>query len=63
MPRNYKMIDCKAQIKNYQVRALDCLDKEIRLTIIITEKEKKLQEILQQLALIKADKLVELTIQ
>ncbi len=55
-------ISCKAHIKKYQVRALDCLDKEIKLEIIITEKEKKLQEILQALALIKADEIVKLNI-
>jgi len=58
---NY-MIECKAHIKKYQVRSLDCLDKEIKLEIIITEKERKLQEILQELALIKADKIIVLQI-
>lgn len=57
------MIDCKAHLKKYQVKALDCLDKEIRLEIIITEKEKKLQGILQELAMIKADKLINLRIE
>ena len=55
-------ITCKAHIKQYKVRALDCLDKEIKLEVIITEKEKKLQEILQQLALIKADEIINLKI-
>lgn len=60
-PKN--MIDCKAQIKKYQVKALDCLDKEIKLEIIITEKESKLQEILKELAEIKADKVVKLKVE
>lgn len=55
-------ISCKAHIKQYKVKALDCLDKEIKLEIVITEKEKKLQEILKQLAEIKADELILLTI-
>ena len=57
------MIECKAHIKKYQVKALDCLDKEIKLEVIITEKEKKLQEILKSLAEIKADKVVDLRIE
>ncbi len=56
------MIDCKAHIKKYQVRALECLDKEIKLEVVITEKESKLQEILKELAEIKADKTVRLRI-
>lgn len=57
------MISCKAHIKKYQVRALSCLDKEIKLEVIITEKEKKLQEILKELAQIKADKIINLKIE
>jgi len=57
------MIDCRAHIKKYQVRALDCLDKEIKLEVIITEKEEKLQEILKELAEIKADKVVKIKIE
>ena len=57
------MIECKVHIKKYQVRSLDSLDKEIKLEIVITEKEKKLQEILKELAEIKADRLVGLKIE
>ena len=57
------MIECRAHIKRYQVRALECLDKELKLEVIITEKEKKIQEILQQLSVIKADKLVKMRIE
>jgi hypothetical protein len=57
------MIECKAHIKQYSVKALECLDKQITLTIIITEKEKILQDILKELAVIKADKLVDLRIE
>ena len=57
------MIKCKAQLRQYRVKALDCLDKEIKLDIVITEKERRLQEILKELAEIKADKLVKLTIE
>lgn len=57
------MISCKAHIKKYQVRALECLDKEIKLEMVITEKESRLQEILKELAVIKADKLVSLRIE
>lgn len=57
------MIQCKAHIKKYQVRALDCLDKEIKLEIIVTEKESKLQEILKELALFKADETISLRIE
>jgi hypothetical protein len=56
-------INCKAHIKKYQVKSLDCLDKEIKLEIIVTENEKKLQEILQQLALVKADEVIDLRIE
>ena len=56
-------IICKAHIKQYKVRALDCLDKEIKLEIVITEKEKKLQEILKQLAELKTDELINLRIE
>ena len=55
-------ITCKAHIKQYSVKALQSLDKSIELRIIVTEKEKRLQEILQQLALIKADELITLNI-
>jgi hypothetical protein len=57
------MISCKAHIKKYQVRALECLDKEIKLEVVITEKETKLQEILKELAVIKADKTIDLRIE
>lgn len=55
-------INCKAHIKHYQVTAKECLDKEIKLNIIITEKESKLQEILKELAVIKADDIIQLQI-
>ena len=58
-----RMIECKAHIKKYQVKALPCLDKEIKLEVVITEKESKLQEILKELALIKADELVKMRIE
>ncbi len=57
------MITCKAHLKQYSVKALETLDKSIELKIIVTEKEKKLQEILQALALIKADEIVKLKIE
>lgn len=60
---NKYMIDCKAHLKQYSVKALDCLDKSIELKIIITEKEKKLQEILKELALIKADEIIKLRVE
>ena len=55
-------INCKAHIKHYQVTSKECLDKEIKLSIIITEKESKLQEILKELAVIKADDIILLQI-
>lgn len=39
------------------------MDKEIKLEVIITEKEEKLQEILKELAEIKADKVVKIKIE
>jgi len=57
------MINCKAHISKYQVKSLECLDKQITLNIVVTEKESKLQEILKELAVIKADKLIDLRIE
>lgn len=57
------MIECKAHLKQYSVKALECLDKSIELKIIIMEKESKLQDILQSLAVIRADETIKLRIE